>query len=73
MSDELKPCPFCGAPGVVEYLPSWRPEYPYVPMCSKCPVRFGGCETERKAARIWNKRVAATPEPDAETQEDTHA
>lgn len=67
MSDELKPCPFCGGKGV---LSVWGPTasgqmYAAV-QCSDCGSRVSGChEDELTAATIaeetWNTRAFAVP------------
>jgi hypothetical protein len=64
MSDELKPCPFCGV------IPSFsksndRPPYyrvdHYCPHDTKYPfnmhVDTKWCRTEDKAMDLWNRRV----------------
>ncbi|MBR2208098.1 MAG: Lar family restriction alleviation protein [Synergistaceae bacterium] len=61
MSEELKPCPFCG--GEAEVCADENEEY-FV-SCTKCTALFGYCtdtwgeyETEAAAIEAWNRRVS---------------
>lgn len=72
MSGEtLKPCPFCGRPGVRLESGSWDRGYSYRVGCKvkfddKCLLAHGGnygYSTQKEADEEWNKR--ATP-PDTE-------
>ena len=56
MSDELRECPFCGAPGAVENMPERSKAWSWFPMCSKCSVTLGGFETKKKGIIAWNTR-----------------
>lgn len=50
--EELKPCPFCGAPGEI-----MRNEYGFWPSCSSCELcQFTGYGTRKEALRLWNTR-----------------
>ena len=63
MNEELKPCPFCGQPGVVKqvYFP-WHGNNPFYPNCTgdNCPVCNNIEEidypTVAEAVRAWNIR-----------------
>jgi hypothetical protein len=65
MSDELKPCPFCGARDLFAAMESWRVK-PYVD-CNGCHRRFSAFLN----AEEWNRRAhlsgqtATDPEPAA--------
>lgn len=60
---ELKPCPFCGADGMIVKLESQKGKYcrrlPYKVQCSKCKCAFTYeyFKTEEDAAEIWNRRA----------------
>ena len=63
MTDELKPCPFCGSPGQVKQTGSNKfPEDRRWgvgccnPMCSVSPFVWGFF-TEEEACKEWNKRA----------------
>ena len=64
MSDELKPCPFCGGPGYLCQIPSASggERYIWVAKCSLedgCGVEFLGTSRKVDAIKEWNRR--ATP------------
>ena len=60
MSDELKPCPFCG--GMNLYYAAGRF---YAVECSDCGAKVvGAFRTEEEAAEAWNRRVQLTLTPD---------
>lgn len=56
---KLKPCPFCGSPGVIRYIPVFI--MPYFAECSNelCPAGNTGVSffTSKEAAAAWNRRV----------------
>lgn len=56
MSDELKPCPFCGKlhHEVSDYKPVYRVE------CTFCGARTGNYNSEQEAIKAWNERVEPT-------------
>lgn len=62
MSDELKPCPFCGAEGYIDEIESTlsHKKIVYYPRCrtEKCPGNQGWVHYETKAEAIaaWNLR-----------------
>ena len=61
MTEELKPCPFCGGEGYVAHriLPSgivW-----FGCGCKKCRIQFGCYKSSvEEAIEQWNKRAGAT-------------
>lgn len=61
MSDELKPCPFCGEPGKFTYYNGGWPDTCHDTECSswKCPSRSAGRPTKEAAAALWNTRADA--------------
>jgi len=66
MSDELKPCPFCGSATAAVKMPE---EYTYYIKCRQCEAR--GPETGMKAAAIkcWNA-LNRPPSPPVKTLHD---
>ena len=52
MTDELKPCPFCGWSATVR---SYGKEAWYV-ICCGCNIRKGIYPTREKAIEKWNER-----------------
>jgi hypothetical protein len=67
MSDELKPCPFCGAAPKVESA-----DHFFWVICA-CGARAKGtCDGESEAAAYWNRRAPwpKLPEPDIEYPDD---
>lgn len=62
MSDELKPCPFCGGPGYLCQIPSAAGgnRYIWIAKCSTddgCGVEFLGTSRKVDAIKEWNTRV----------------
>jgi hypothetical protein len=62
MKDELKPCPFCGGPAIVDA--AWPNTRWYIACCADedcygCFVATNGYYTKEQAIELWNKRVAA--------------
>ena len=59
MSDELKPCPFCGAKA---WLNDYEAKFGDMTVQSRCPqCTFCGCNlgyfpTKAKAIAAWNRR-----------------
>ena len=59
MSDELKPCPFCGGKAIIIY---WDGSKTYSVGCVNTFVCHGGTHTskayrtEQEAAQAWNRR-----------------
>lgn len=56
MSDELKPCPFCGEDAAK--LTSLQGQF--VVVCHGCGARGSMCQKEEGAARWWNTRAERT-------------
>ncbi len=66
MSDELKPCPFCGGPGYLCQIPSASggDRYIWIAKCSAeegCGVEFLGTSRKVDAIKEWNTRVDTSP------------
>lgn len=62
MSEELKPCPFCGGPGYLCQIPSASggDRYIWIAKCSTddgCGVEFLGTSRKVDAIKEWNRRV----------------
>lgn len=54
-NEQLKPCPFCGAPGSL--YPESTGSYAQV-MCSECPCEISlGPSSEADAIAAWNRRA----------------
>lgn len=53
MSEELKPCPFCGDKTVYVY---WREEQYFV-SCNNCDCEGGKQDTQEEAIKAWNRRA----------------
>lgn len=59
MDKQMKPCPFCGAPGkLLEALliPPNRVGPLYSPACTSCSLEFINTYSRDEAVRIWNTR-----------------
>jgi hypothetical protein len=65
----LKPCPFCGEPGVIRFGTTRRPDLPFVPPlvvyagCSMCSASCGSSTDVMEAADNWNRRAAQLSAP----------
>ena len=61
MSDELKPCPFCGEVDIVTGYDFLRANedgvYSWHVFCRGCRINFGEFGTEDEAVSSWNTRV----------------
>ena len=64
MTDELKPCPFCGGKAEVRSVtPVHDPNIKtygyggYFVMCVDCLTTSNNYNTAEKAAEMWNRRV----------------
>ena len=64
MSEELKPCPFCGGKAVIEVIQPHRHIICKMPVykggafieCTECGCAISG-ETETEATEKWNRRL----------------
>lgn len=61
MSEELKPCPFCGNSARVVVDPSATKDvkgrlWAFTVVCDKCCATSGLCFTSRMAVDSWNMR-----------------
>lgn len=54
MSEELKPCPFCGGKGDYYYIMTMRKHWIG---CSNCNCATDGYDTEEEAIEAWNTRA----------------
>ena len=52
--DEMLPCPFCGAAGVIIKVPDTKR---FQPQCSGCGVSFGDFNLRGHAEWVWNTRA----------------
>ena len=52
MSEQLKPCPFCGGESEVNEI-----DGDYMPSCTVCDANVGYFESEQEAFSAWNKRM----------------
>lgn len=61
MSEELKPCPFCGGNNLsVEGITFYWVE------CIDCNASISGHETEEQAIEAWNRRASAEQKEEQE-------
>lgn len=52
----LLPCPFCGAPGLLERLGGEGSTHT-IARCSKCKCDLSFWPTREKAVEMWNRRA----------------
>lgn len=52
MSEELKPCPFCGGEAILE----WEGDS-YVISCKECNAEITFEQTRKSAIKAWNRRT----------------
>ena len=66
MNDELKPCPFCGAPAeFCENPHGYHGTGSWAVYCSKGPANVCGDRwTKAEAAEAWNRRADSIPIPE---------
>lgn len=58
MSEELKPCPFCGGEAKTKSsVDVFGHEGFFSVLCRKCYVRTGCYETEAEVIEAWNRRA----------------
>lgn len=51
---KLKPCPFCGAPAVMQ---DWAAIGEYWVACTECEMRTAEHHDPKIAALVWNRRA----------------
>ena len=59
MSDELRPCPFCGGVHVENVNQGSRPDDPHVVQCDDCDASASGMSVG-EAIAAWNRRAERT-------------
>jgi Lar family restriction alleviation protein len=57
MSEELKPCPFCGGDAQVTYF--WQ-SYSHMIVCEDCGNKTPPQHTKDEAVAAWNRRASDT-------------
>ena len=58
MTDELKPCPFCGSKRIVIHkLPDGKTKFA---ICMNCKASSNGADREEDVVYLWNKRTEVT-------------
>ena len=57
MSEELKPCPFCGGEGYLNDITYLDEKTRYYIMCTKCKASTGLQKSKKAAINIWNTRA----------------
>lgn len=68
MTDEMKPCPFCGSDVIDVFPPTCNPSSPYDPAdraypiarCHDCLAQVGGTNWDRSCESVrakWNQRT----------------
>ena len=62
MSEQPKPCPFCGWGTIVDE-PFWLPNK-HICKCNACGARTRICRTWEDAVKLWNMRKGADDETD---------
>lgn len=60
MSDELKPCPFCGSEATMQDTEDWSPYSRWMVRCTECGMDTGGRESKSAAISAWNARAERT-------------
>ena len=62
MSNELKPCPFCGKPPIIYELQcGWYIDCDSEDDCSHHPSQQEGVHMKDNAIKDWNSRITLTP------------
>lgn len=57
MTEELKPCPFCGSKKARKHKNVWKM---YTVVCEACGASIGNWYSEVQAENIWNMRSERT-------------
>lgn len=59
MSEQLKPCPFCGSKdiGTSYHLPMFGEDMLYFVVCNDCGAMSYHSRVEKRAIEAWNRRV----------------
>ena len=60
MTEELKPCPFCGGEAYLHECKSYVIPQSFLVMCNQCGVEtkeFIGVNSKTRAIEAWNGRV----------------
>jgi len=58
MTEELKPCPFCGEDAEIpDYRTSGLRTVEWFIQCQRCPAVIECCDTEKEAVKAWNARA----------------
>lgn len=58
VTDELRPCPFCGGEAAVSIVPFINAEGSgYVAQCESCWAKSGYYQTKAEAIEAWNRRA----------------
>jgi Lar family restriction alleviation protein len=55
MTDDLKPCPFCG--GKAQFMASVIATGDYYVTCTNCDATTAYARTQAGAVRAWNRRT----------------
>lgn len=57
MSNELKPCPFCGTPVEVDEDKFIRGDSLFRIECMGCGIHSGAFDDKNELIEVWNRRV----------------
>jgi Lar family restriction alleviation protein len=56
MTEELKPCPFCGEKAVLEDTVTGIKTVLYYVSCLNCPATMEFSSSKEESAKAWNQR-----------------